>query len=208
MPTLEDHQSKSKLFIDLETSGLAPSEGHIILSAGFLFDEVIHHGDIWKRGNTLQLVVYRKPTDEEWSKASPEALAVNGHTWDELQEKGLPAKEFKLKIISFIYESVFLNTSLHIGQNPIFDRRFLDAMMRLEMPLCGFPPVSADVIELAKMLRRRFPGEYKFENFKGWGIARAIGVEEEDSLHTALGGVEAVKRNYYKILEKLGVTYD
>ena len=63
---------------------------------------------------------------------------------------------------------------------------------------------AVDVIDLAKELARR-DRNFRTVSYKGVDIALALGVKPEGALHTALGGIEAVRRNYYALAKRLGL---
>lgn len=188
---------KDRLFVDLETTGLKPEEGHVVLSGCFILDKA----DMDVNSELFEFVI--QPTEEEYANASPKALEVNGFTWELLQETGDPRPLAIQKILSWILQhNITYDTVEFIGQNPSFDQRFLWALMPKELEFACFPRESVDVIHLAKSLAAKDPST-KFPSFHGAGISRGLGIEEEGDLHLARGGAESCRRNYYEIHRRL-----
>jgi oligoribonuclease (3'-5' exoribonuclease) len=188
---------KHRLFVDLETTGLKPDEGSVVLSGCFILDRV----DADVNSEMLEFVI--QPTEEEFANASPKALEVNGFTWELLQETGVPRPQAIQKILSWILQhNITHETTEFIGQNPKFDQKFLWHLMPQELEFACFPRVSTDVIDLAKELASKDPN-VKFPSFHGAGISRGLGIEEEGELHLARGGAESCRRNYYEIWRRM-----
>ena len=187
------------LICDLETSGLSANLGATILEAGFMLLKGADDPD------PKTLVVTICPTEAEWKFASPDALKVNGFTLARLQAEGIPMAEAKIKILSWMAENdINAETTQYIGQNPMFDLRFLDHFMGAELRFMGFPFLGpTDCIQLAKKLVER-DRSFRVISFKGKDIALSLGVEPEGDLHTALGGLQAVLRNYTALGKRLG----
>lgn len=187
------------LFIDLETTGLYPANGHVPLSLAFILDNGSEDDTERK-----SLLVNVRPTADEFAKADPGALDVNGFkSYDAFNgDDWVDPSEAKRAIVEWLLQhDVNSETVKYVGQNPAFDLRFLEAFMGAELHWLDFPFVPTDVIDIAKRVASE--KGVKFQNFKGWGIARALGVEEEGKLHLAMGGAEAARRNYYAAMRKL-----
>ena len=192
------------IFLDIETSGLSPSHGAVILSIGMIHDE----GRL--ESPTSEFEIHITPTPEEWAQASEQALTVNGLTYEFLCEHGIPLKEAVRQVCDWLIERrVWLGTDV-IGQNPDFDFRFLNYFMGMDLLNTGFPANRSptNVIEMAKELAER---DEKFRpisetgriSFKGSNISKALGLPPEPDVHRALAGAHACRQNYYGVVERL-----
>ena len=186
-------EEKKKFFIDLETSGLDPGP-HVILQIGALTDD--------EADGTFSKTIL--PTNEQYMKRSPDAIKLNGLTWEVLQEKGEPFDQVKEEFIRWL-DQANVCKGVIVGQNPDFDIRFLKYFMKGQLEYVGAPlhrPV--DVRNMySEAIRRRLITP-KEEGRTGHIISRTIGVEEEPEVHDALEGALVVKRNYDKLKEILG----
>ena len=193
------------IFVDLETSGFSPAHGAAILSIGMISDD----GKLNTPCSDLELYVL--PTDEQWAQASPQALEVNGLTYDFLKQNGHPLSSAIEQVCDWLArQRVWLGTDV-VGQNPDFDYRFLHYFMRDELQCAGFPidrnPIN--VIDLAKELYakdntfRLLPNARGQPSFKGSTISLALGLPPEPPIHRALAGAEACRQNYYALLDRL-----
>ncbi len=186
------------LFVDIETSGLEPAEGHVPLAFGFLLDDGNNSPDY------QHLIVTVKVTENQWALRSPRAIEINGFTWEQSQA-GILLEEAKQMIVKWLIEQDANRlTCQYIGQNPKFDVKFLHTFMHDELEWVGFPWEPIDTITMARRLAEC--GMVRFsQGFSGKAIALALGVEPEDDLHTALSGILAVRRNYYALAARLGM---
>lgn len=182
-----------KLFVDIETTGLDPNMGAVPLEYGFLLEK--ENGDI----ETLTVLVC--PSEEQFKAASPKALEVNGITWERLTKEGVSKDTADAQIWTWMLDhNINKDTTVHVGQNSRFDLMFLRHFMGSLLEGINYPfdnPI--DVIGMAKDYAAK--SRTRFTSFSGANIALAIGVEPEPALHTALGGVQAVKRNYDKLVQ-------
>jgi DNA polymerase III epsilon subunit-like protein len=195
------------IFLDIETSGLSPTQGAVILSIGMIHDES------QLESPASEFEIYITPTTEEWAQASDQALAVNGQSYEFLCAHGVPLKDAVDQVCKWLEERrVWLGTEV-IGQNPDFDFRFLNYFMGMNLLNTGFPANRnpTDVIALAKELVER---DEKFRpisetgriSFKGSNISKALGLPPEPEIHTALAGARACRQNYYGVQERLAKT--
>lgn len=193
------------IFLDLETSGLSPAHGAVILSIGLIHDE----GELNSHTNELEL--YICPSEEEWAQASPEALAVNGLTYDFLKENGVSLQGAIDHVCEWLVgHRIWLGTEV-IGQNPDFDYRFLSYWMGMPLVNIGFPlhRNAINVIDLARDLAdvdptfRVMTNEKGRPSFKGSNISMALGLPPEPPIHKALAGAQACRQNYYRLIERL-----
>ncbi len=186
--------------MDIETTGLKIEHGAVPLSIGFLLDNGIDDP-----GPYEVLIVTILPTEQQWAKASETALAVNGFTWEKLLVDGVSMAKASDMICSWLAENDVNEDTVHyVGQNPGFDLKFLKHFFP-ELQWMGFPLKNpTDVIELAKELTHR-DKNFRVIDFKGQSIALALGVQPEGSLHTALGGIQAVRRNYVALSKRLNL---
>jgi len=189
--------AKRILYIDLETSGLEPSEGAVILSIGAVIDKVGNKVDKY-----AEYEAYILPTPEEWAKASPKALEVNGLTWEFLQEHGRPFVEVRDEFLAFLYTNgIKEKKATIVGQNPNFDAKFLKTFMGSELAFIAYP--FDDIIDVRNLYSSMVnSGKTKFLKYRsGENISKSLGVEPEPFPHEALEGAKVVQRNYEKLME-------
>lgn len=191
--------SKKILYLDIETTGLNPLNGAVILSIGAVVDRKT------KRNPIAEFYGLIKPTFSEWEIASPKALEVNGLTYEYLQEHGKPFSDVRDMFISFLVEmGITGNKAIVVGQNPNFDMSFLRQYMLAELAFIGFPFHEVyDNRDFYSILenRRVVP---LLKGRSGANIAAALGVEPEPEPHNALEGARVAKRNFEAMLA-LGV---
>ena len=191
MPRLAKDDRK-RVFIDLETNGLEPSKGAIILQIGALTD------------NEDDPVFYDTvlPTNEQYARSSPEAIKVNGLTWEVLQEKGRPWQDVKDDFVRWL-DQIVIHECVFVGQNPAFDMKFLRYHVP-EVEFLGAPVANPiDIRNMYSTAVRKGLVNPVESGRTGHVISRSLGVEEESEVHDALGGAEVVKRNYDKLQELL-----
>jgi hypothetical protein len=188
------------LFCDIETTGLKIEDGAVPLAIGFMLDTGPDDP------SPEHIVVTIIPTQEQWEKANVKALEVNGFTWEKLILEGVSWPEAKLKICAWLADhDVNSKTVRYVGQNPQFDIRFMKHFLGTELGWMDFPmSAPVDVIDLAKQLGRQ-DRNVRFISFKGSDIALTMGVKPEGSLHTALGGIQAVARNYHALAKRMNL---
>ena len=184
------------IFVDLETSGLSPEHGAAILSFGLIADD----GSVTSPIQELEVHVI--PTEEQWAKASLQALEVNGLTMEFLQTNGVPLPTAIRQVCDWLAaQRIWLGTEV-VGQNPDFDYRFLRFFMLNELQCTGFPVGrnAINVIDLAKELLgkdktfRLPPNPGGRPSFKGASISLALGLEPEPTIHKAIGGARACRQ--------------
>jgi DNA polymerase III epsilon subunit-like protein len=199
-----------RIYLDIETSGLKVADGAVILSAAFIFQQQELDKPM-KDSVVDKLEVVIKPTEEEWSKASPEALKVNGMTLEYLEKYGVSLEEATAKIVRWLFANNVpaLNKSSStkvfcVGQNPKFDIGFLKHFMGGSLEFVGFP--FDDVVDNIEMFKsiQKYDTTLRTKNnkYNGHAISQALGVQEEDKVHTAMGGAEVVFRNYWAIHDR------
>lgn len=184
--------AKKDVFVDIETSGLSPKDGHVILSIGAVYKEKEFYAVI-------------APTEEEFALAAPEALKVNGFTYEQLLAEGLPFQEVLTQFCNWVFSNyVKKGLAQIIGQNPKFDIMFLRHYMGNALNFLLFPwDDVVDVRDLYSIMvnRGKLP---RLQYRSGANIAKALGVEGEPEIHNALEGALLARRNYEKLVE-LGV---
>jgi len=183
----------AKLFVDIETTGLEPQEGAVMLSVGAF----VEYGSLRE---PFEVVIL--PTKEEWEKASPKALQVNGMTWEVLEKDGVPLKEAAARFVEFLAQHLYGKEFVHVGQNPDFDLKFLKASWYGDLKFMGYPfNRSVNIIELTK-LTQQFDSTLRTKYYNSHAISKALGVAEESKVHTAIGGTMAVHRNYTALFNR------
>ncbi len=186
------------IFIDLETSGLSPTSGAVILSIGMITDG----GGVDTPSD--ELAIHITPTEEQWKLANPQAMEVNGLTLEFLQQNGVPLGKAVDTVCEWLVNHcVCLHTTV-VGQNPDFDYRFLSHFMHDQLLWMGFPidRPAVNVIDLAKELTRK-DKSFRLPNFKGTTISLGLGLEPEPAIHEAINGARAARRNYYELIQRL-----
>ena len=195
------------IFIDTETSGLAPTSGAVILAIGMVSEDHQPHSPC----NEFEL--YITPTEEQWAAASEEALKVNGLTLDFLRENGVPLATAVEKVCTWIAgQRVWLGTDV-IGQNPDFDFLFLRYFMGSPLLNMGFP-IHRNPINVIDMAKELYACDDAFKvklpingsgrpSLRGSAISQALGLPPEPEIHRALAGAHACRNNYYTLLDRL-----
>ena len=108
------------IFLDIETGGLDASQ-HSAFEVAF---------EIWDTSTNQKLSEYQsiiKVSEEQFNKSSPQALQVNGFTWNEIKDKGKEINKIKEEIKT-IFQTINIqaNNSFFLCQNPSFDRPFFN----------------------------------------------------------------------------------
>ncbi len=178
----KENMRKKRCYIDLETSGLKPGQA-VILAIGAIIES----------GEEFYTLI--RPTKDEWALASPEALKVNGITWDMVKDAPMLDGACK-QLIDFLCEHrIFRGEAVFVGQNLSFDLKFLQYYMGHELEKAGVPLDDYEDVMLT-YLRSTWLEMVPFTwNLKGHTISKALKVEEESEIHNALEGARVVKRN-------------
>jgi len=180
-----------RCFVDLETTGLNPwrdnpnqNDKGVILSAGF----------VTETGAELEAII--TPTPEEWGYASPQALEVNGMTWDFLKENGEPFEDAARRIINWLTTEKITeeNGWVFFAQNAQFDKKFLVHFLGDWMEFAGAPKQWIDFIPIYKEVGRKAGLNVHYQN--SHHISQQLGVPEEPKPHQAIEGARVLKRNY------------
>jgi DNA polymerase III epsilon subunit-like protein len=190
-----------RCFVDLETTGLNPWKNNarendkgVILSAGFVLET----------GPELEVII--TPTVEEWGYASPQALQVNGMTWDFLKEKGMLWEDAAREILRWLAEyEIIENEWVFYAQNAPFDKKFLLHFLGDWLTFLDVPTVWVDLIPIYKNVGRKLGLNVHYQNTHH--ISQQLGVPEEPKPHQAIEGARALKRNY-DALRKLAAEKD
>lgn len=188
--------SKKYVFVDLETSGLFPENGHVILSIGAIAQTKVRESPFY------QVIC---PTQAEFDLAAPKALEVNGFTWDQLIEEGLPFQQALNAFLEWGSKNyVKKGRAQIIGHNIQFDLKFLKYYMGTALDFLGFP--WDDVIDIkdmwSSMVNRGKLDRIKDKKGRSAAnIAKALGVEGEPDIHNALEGAKLAQRNFHALVE-------
>lgn len=191
MPKARD--TRKRFFIDIETSGLKPNEGAVILQIGCLTDDT-------EDGTFSETIL---PTNEQYGKRSAKAIEINGLTWEVLQEKGKSFKDVSEDLIRYLSKAG-IDTGVFVGQNPGFDMGFLKFYLKGELDYVGAPyerPV--DIRNMFSEAIRRGRVITSETGRSGSIISEVLGVEPEPEVHDGLEGAKVVKRHYDKLKELL-----
>ncbi len=176
---------------DTETTGLNPDK-HEILQAGLLSLILDRDGNHY----ILKEKEYKiKP--ERLDLASPRALQVNGYTDSEWE--GAPSFESVIEKMRPIIEE----SDVFLGQNLIFDMRFVDEICKRKNIECPEFPAYIDTKEMADKLvnaewLKRSGMDYLVEHYN---------VEVEGRAHTALVDCWRTFKVWQKLLKDSGEEY-
>lgn len=181
------------LFVDVETGGLDPTTAPL-LQIGMLYR--LNGREV----SRIERMV--KVTPEQWESCAPEALNVNQLTWEDTQS-GADIEDVGAELAAWairhdIYDCVW------VGQNPSFDIRFLSHYLAQYLEFVGIlPPVKiVNVMDLARRLKA-LDSSFRPQALSGASISLALGVQQEDNVHRAMGGVLACMRNYDTLIKRL-----
>ena len=179
-------------FIDTETGGLDPLEAPL-LQVGIAY---VNKKDLSKVEGSIEVTNFL--SQGEFGKCHPKALEVNGFTYQDILTDGDPEAEQTL--IDFVQSHAGDEPFVVMFQNPKFDIEFLKVHM----------PELYDVLrlyddELVFDLRDFYSMfvAHRFVPFLGYrslkNICLALGVEPENEVHKALGGVMAMHRAFVRL---------
>lgn len=193
--------TKYHIFVDIETSGLKPEEDAVPLAIG----AVAELKGKKLAGQVSEFYGVILPTPEQWAAASPDALAINGLTWEYLCEHGKPLQRVVEDFAQWVFENKVTATShVHVGQNPTFDLNFLKYFMQAELEFVGYPLYGecVDNRDLYGILesRRVMPYLAREEGGRTSGrISTVLGLKPEPFPHNALEGAWAAQRNFNQL---------
>ncbi len=189
--------TKKLCYLDIETSGLRPQDGAVILAIGCVVEKPSKKGTTF--GEFYGVVT---PTELEWANASPKALEVNGLTLEVLREEGRPFCDVRDGFLRFLAENgVEKGKAQVIGQNPNFDLSFLHHFMGEYLNFIGFPWDDViDTRDLYSILaNREVVPVLKYRSSEN--LSQALGIAPEPWPHNALEGARVVHCNYAKMIE-------
>lgn len=171
--------------IDLETTGLDPNP-YVILGIGAVVFDSTGYNVI----DELSLLI--NPGKAAFDLASPEALQVNGLTWDKVSAEGIAPRDATNEFLKFLYPHM---PAKYIGQNPNFDIKFMRYFMEQELDFIGFQWAATDIRGLydKAVALRKVP---RLQKKSGKNISMSLGVPPEPDVHDALEGARVVYRNY------------
>jgi DNA polymerase-3 subunit epsilon/oligoribonuclease len=141
--------------------------------------------------------------EEEFIKNStPEALKVNGITYQMLREQGKLPTQVRFEIEDlFVKHSIFRGEAIFICQNPSFDRAFINKLFWHEnMEELKWPYHWLDLASMywIKFFGSCYPIPYTVSLSKD-SIAHAMGLPPEEKPHRALNGVKHLMMCYKRI---------
>lgn len=178
------------VYLDLETSGLSVDRGAVVLSIGL----------VTSQGKEFYSLV--RPTMEQMEQSSESTMKSNGLTWEELKDAP-DMDQVGSKLIRFCEsQHIEYGKAVLVGQNPHFDRRFLQ---RYFHPWLIPRRVPLDALLDVRWLYRLLMNNEllpKLETCHGQDIAKALGVEVEPWPHQALQGAYQAQRNFQSMLRR------
>lgn len=143
-----------------------------------------------------------KQPDDVWEMSDPDALKVNGFTYEKLQS-GKLSETVRLEIISLFKEhKIVRGSAIYICQNPSFDRAFFRQIIEGEEQEEMLWPYHW--LDLASMF-----WSYSLTNskIKPWkvglsknAIAEHLGLQKETMPHLAMNGVEHLIKCYEALI--------
>ncbi len=187
------------IILDTETTGLDSSKAQVVEIAFKVID--VGSGACLE---SFQSVVAL--SKEEWDRADPVALTVNGFTWDIVQTQGRPRNDIAVNICS-LFSKLKLSpkSAFFLCQNPSFDKAFFSQICPPSVQKsCGFPYYWLDFASMnwalmAKefVLGKRLPFRIPFSKD---GIALSSGLPPENKPHKAMNGVDHLLLLFSKII--------
>ena len=190
---------KIAIVLDTETTGLDPAKTHVVEIALKIVDTV--------RGTLLaeyENVVALSA--EEWSKAEPKALEVNGFTKEEVSARGVSRQTIAADICG-LFSTLKLTgrTAFFLCQNPTFDKAFFfqlcpqDVQAGLRFPYCWLGLEAMNWALEARAVSRGERAPYDIPMSKD-GIASSHGIAPEMKPHRAMNGVNHLLAIYTGIV--------
>lgn len=188
------------IFLDIETTGLDPLK-HSPLDIAI---QIVDLSEMMVKGEYQSAI---SVTEEQWARADPSSLAVNGYTYDRTV-LGRPIEVVKEEIISFFGQHhVARGESFFICQNPAFDRGFFNHIVdvytqeRLQWPYHWLDLASMYWVRyMDKHLQVGTPIPHHMNLSKN-SIAKSYDLPEESTPHTALNGVRHLISCFQKIFD-------
>lgn len=188
------------IFFDTETNGLNPRV-HSLLDIAFLLVDLVS-GKVLCRFETLLL-----PSEDAWKRGDPASLAINGITWESLQQNGRPPKEVAQEISSlFAQHGLQRKKAVFLCQNPSFDRAFFGGLIppeeqeRLLWPYHWLDLASMHwALSIEKMKKKEGPPPWEIGLSKD-SIAAHYHLPEEKKPHRALNGAEHLFLCYERVV--------
>lgn len=187
------------IILDTETTGLDTSKAQVVEIAFKVVD--VGSGACLE---SFQSVVTL--SKEEWARADPAALKINGFTWNDVQTQGRPRSDIAVNICSLFSKlKLTPQSAFFLCQNPSFDKAFFSQICPPSVQKsCGFPyywldfasmnwALMAKEIVLGKRLPFRIP-------FSKDGIAQSSGLPAENRPHRAMNGVDHLLLLFSKII--------
>lgn len=191
---------KRYLIVDAETGGFVPEE-HPLLEIALRLEASDDDP------SAKEFVAVITPTRKQWEACSPGALKVNQFTWEELQDAGDTLDTVSLRLGGWLLDNNVNNhTVVWAGQNSGFDQRFFEHYFRDVLEFVGMLPFpeTLDTMVLARKLKD-LDKSFRPTSLSGGGIALALGLIPEDSLHRARGGVYACRQNLFELQRRLSL---
>ena len=133
----------------------------------------------------------------QWSQSDPESLKINGFSWLDIQNRGVPLEKVSKEIIDcFVKNQIKRGSAVFICQNPSFDRAFFAQLVDPDTQEKALWPYHW--LDLASMfwvmaIKRKelkngmWPWESGLSKDK---IAAAFQLPNEDKPHRAMNGVD------------------
>lgn len=181
------------LYVDLETTGLEIPRA-AILSFGAVAD--------LPDGSVTEFYQLVRPNQEQWAEASPEALEVNGITYDMLKDQPTIDQASYLFLSWLSVNKIKAPEYVYIGQNPNFDLGFLRHYVK-GLDFVGFPfenPVDNRKVYSILVGKKLAP---YLKSRKSEFMSEALQVEPEPWPHNALEGARVVRRNNLEMARRL-----
>lgn len=163
------------VFLDVETTGFKPEEGHEIIEVA---GQRVRDGRV-----TDSFHAFVTPSRQ----LTPDAIAVHGLTMEQLEREGRPASEVIPAVVAFC------GTDILVGHNIGFDLGFLNAhLRRLGLPMMRNG--TLDTLELSQQLL--ILPSYSLDR-----VAAFLKVPQP-AAHRAMPDVETTRQVYLKLLER------
>ena len=171
------------VFLDIETTGLDPKV-HCPVAIAFKIVDL-------SSGKTL--ATFQKEiaiSQVEWQRRDPESIAINGYTWQEVQQGEVLQSVQKEMVALFAQHGIVRGQAVYICQNPSFDRMFLTYIIPVtQQEELQWPYHWLDLASMYWALTA-VGGDTKPQLLSKNAIAKVYGLPPEKYPHRAINGVD------------------
>jgi len=177
------------IFLDIETTGLDPTQHSVIDLAFKVID--LESGEIFVAYQSLV-----SQPKEIWKHADPASIEINGYQWEELQS-GKKTEQIAQEVIAlFSSLKISRGKSVFICQNPAFDRAFFTQIIpvytqeKLNWPYHWLDLASMYWARLTLKMMKEKISIPDAMNLSKNSIAKEFDLPPEAKPHKAINGIE------------------